>query len=324
MTKEFYVNKIPQLLEKQHKHTKCEDAGNVCPGCRLFGMIGEKGSVKGRLCFSDASTKEPVEWLGWTPLPILGQPRISATEFYLLPAFGKDGKGERAKTWNYDYYYSDYPEEWNQKTGRTETLYEKSLYDAKLSGRKVYWHGILKRNDSKTNMNQTVRPINNGKFTFKVFFEDLTDAELDDLLFCLTLKGQGRHRIGRGKPIGMGSVSINVDSVRYREYGYDSEAGTVYAKYSDCIPIEDKNTKRTDAASAILRYATPLSEQEKAIVQYPAVKYPKRPGSEIYEWFTQNRGSVMKPTIKEILPPLLGGKKELPKHVLPDKSQKKR
>ena len=309
LTKEYFVSKIPDILHTQNKHDKCTDFEHVCPACQLFGMIGDDGAVRGRVRFTDARAKDKdsLKWLDWYTMPILSSPRISATEFYLLPPYYSQSGGsyKQAAMWNYDYYYPHYDLEYNGSE------YIKIPYDAMIPGRKVYWLGEFDNNNSqKSNMNNTVRPLAGGIFEFEIFYDDLSDIELEDLLFSLTLNNIGQHRIGRGKPIGMGSVSLKVaiNNVKLKTYTYNSVSGVVTTnKHRQIVGI----TQKTDAANMILRYATPLAKTEQSLVQYPTMK---KQNSRIYEWFGRNRGTVLKPEINQTLPLLTDPDKTLEKY----------
>lgn len=60
-----------------------------------------------------------------------------------------------------------------------------------------------------------------AKTRFKVYFEDITEEELAALLYSLTLGNDCNHRIGRGKPYGMGAVKLNVEKLNLRNYSFD-------------------------------------------------------------------------------------------------------
>ena len=57
-----------------------------------------------------------------------------------------------------------------------------------------------------------MRPVRSGKtFTFRVYFENLSDVELGALEWALRLPGPDKpycHRLGMGKPLGLGAVSL--------------------------------------------------------------------------------------------------------------------
>lgn len=301
MTKEYFNNTIDKILEKQYKHNKCSDAASACPACRLFGMIGDNGSITSRLRFADATETSGNPEFDKTirVLPILGTPKISATEFYLKKPILK----EPAATWNYDYYT-------NYTTDNGVTVYHRNTYDPKLSGRKVYWHGEIKTGDKiepkNLNMTCTVRAITKGEFGFKVYYENITEDELKKLIFCLILNGEGIHKIGRGKPVGMGDNKIAINAVKTRTYSI--AYGKLTASWNDITP-EYKDyilTPETNEAKQILIYTNKLSDNEKTLVGYP-----RADEQSIFKWFSDNRGSVNAPKIKHTLPEI-GSDKKLP------------
>jgi CRISPR-associated protein (TIGR03986 family) len=58
-----------------------------------------------------------------------------------------------------------------------------------------------------------IRPIKPGiTFSFRIYFENLRDFELGAILWVLTIPGKKeteyRHKLGMGKPYGMGTVKI--------------------------------------------------------------------------------------------------------------------
>lgn len=90
--------------------------------------------------------------------------------------------------------------------------------DAKLRGYKLYWHrdtqqpgachwseGHIK-NDSQHTVISPVRP--DTIFNGRIRFENLSSEELGALLFVINLPKTCRHKLGMGKPLGLGSVKI--------------------------------------------------------------------------------------------------------------------
>ncbi|MEQ8192263.1 MAG: TIGR03986 family CRISPR-associated RAMP protein, partial [Candidatus Eremiobacterota bacterium] len=89
--------------------------------------------------------------------------------------------------------------------------------DASLRGYKLYWHKSGKnweeKNLAEIDKHKTqytrINPVREGiKFTGKIRFENLSDVELGALLFSLDLPQECCHKIGMGKPLGLGSVKI--------------------------------------------------------------------------------------------------------------------
>lgn len=64
----------------------------------------------------------------------------------------------------------------------------------------------------KNTQHTQIKPVNvNKSFTFRVYFENLSDVELGVLEWALRLPGKNGpycHRLGMGKPLGMGAVSL--------------------------------------------------------------------------------------------------------------------
>ncbi|MCI0389627.1 MAG: TIGR03986 family CRISPR-associated RAMP protein [Acidobacteria bacterium] len=91
--------------------------------------------------------------------------------------------------------------------------------ETEIRGHKLYWHkgnARIKEAEADTNESQLTRihPVKAGvRFRLRVHFENLRDYELGALAWALTLPpgeaGQRYcHKLGMGKPLGMGSVAI--------------------------------------------------------------------------------------------------------------------
>lgn len=99
---------------------------------------------------------------------------------------------------------------WNAKS------YNKGV---QIRGNKLYWH----RNGAKWKLDEDekekgnanpklltkIKPVRSGiEFKFKIRFENLTKEELGLLLCALDLPKDHHHKLGMGKPLGLGSVKI--------------------------------------------------------------------------------------------------------------------
>ncbi len=180
-------------------HKACEDRSRVCPACSLFGMIG-KESTGSRVRFSDAVMEQKPAKSQKVILKELSSPKPSYLPFYLR---AKDGK--------YD----------------ADISYDNNAYT--LRGRKFYWHNTAKEaylepNGERTERNASVELVSaRQKFSFSVYYDHLSETELENLIWVLTLgendqSGNQCHKIGHGKPIGLGSVKIIVRSVDERVF----------------------------------------------------------------------------------------------------------
>lgn len=112
-------------------------------------------------------------------------------------------------------------------------LYHYGVKAARIRGHKLYWRqqvdiAHLQRENtdgSKDNVETEFHPVREGTtFKFRVYFENLTDAELGALSWALTLDGDKslHHMIGMGKPYGLGVIRLSptlVLSDRAARYG---------------------------------------------------------------------------------------------------------
>jgi CRISPR-associated protein (TIGR03986 family) len=92
--------------------------------------------------------------------------------------------------------------------------------NSSIRGNKVYWHkngnDWKEKNEEnikkhpKQYANAKINPIKSGiRFFGRIRFENLSDIELGALLFSLGLPDGCCHKIGMGKPIGLGSIKIS-------------------------------------------------------------------------------------------------------------------
>ncbi|WP_373731892.1 TIGR03986 family type III CRISPR-associated RAMP protein [Bacteroides heparinolyticus] len=326
--KEVFGSTVSDILQERHqKHQPCDGSVGWCPACRLFGMMGKTGkgakSTASRLRFTDSEVIPDPKFDSPRVLDILGVPHYSATEFYM------ERPAKEANIWNYDYYVNE-----NREVKPCK---------GKLRGRKVYWIGkdrlgdceeaakmsenYFKASDEdkrnliqnkQLKMRAAVRGLKLGNSTsFRVFFECISEEELSGLLFalCFYHDKDAFHRIGRGKPYGMGLVRIQVENICLRKYRYEESSGLVSG---DFVPEELEKYTLPDTykknAEHILRYAKSLSPSDGAKVFYPYCS--KEDGgteeSKVYDWFVENRGSMNRPKIQKELPPFEGKDQNLP------------
>lgn len=173
----------------------------------IFGFAAEGKKAKGlagRVFFTDAII-EPEQgdiWLegGIITPKILGNPKPTTFQHYLVQdrkmGHDPDDKGKLA------HYGTPTPE---------ETI---------IRGHKLYWHkqeglGVEdfceteEPNWESDTQHTQVKPVSAGiEFRFRVCFENLKDMELGALVWVLDLPEGHHHKIGMGKPLGLGSVAI--------------------------------------------------------------------------------------------------------------------
>lgn len=322
--KELFEQSMEDLL-KWSKVQPCEDRGHLCPACALFGMVAkekrERGAAGSKIRFTDAVLCEPEVdlkeyYLSDIFLPEMGEPKPGAVEFYTVPPLEiheKYGYGY----WTYDYY---------QKSAGGERFYFKENSDQlKLRGRKFYWHSDpdmkkyegQKANDGNQNMRQKVRLLKSSiegqdvKFTFKIYFEDISLLELEQLIWALDFNDSTcAHKLGRGKPLGFGSVRIEVK--RPIQQRVIAEDGKWEIKE---LKIEERNKIIAKDHMKTLRQIMQWKKRFTSPVCYPLGEDKTKKADETdtnnltasHQWFTGNRSirkgaSSTKPLFDKVLP----------------------
>ena len=194
-------------------HSPCVGTDHLCPACALFGTAAGTGT-RGRLRFTDAKAVRQPEMQEHT-LQILGEPRTSSFEFYLRKPVDPDGG--TVSYWNFDYYGVRKTEQTRQGKTVEHTEYH-DLPESTPRGRKMYWHSDTIQPDEriKGNLNATMEAASNGIFRSRIYFERITQEQLEDLLWIITLGDNDtdstmQFKLGHAKPLGYGSVKLTVD-----------------------------------------------------------------------------------------------------------------
>jgi CRISPR-associated protein (TIGR03986 family) len=293
--KEVFSRTITELLEINGGHQPCnkENHGRkVCPACALFGTVGSEDVIPSRVQVRDAVPKAGETELLVSrnmTLPILSGPKITATEFYMEPH-------PNSEYFNYDYY--------KRLNGGRELI-----ANPKPRGRKFYWHHRAAAQTAERNRDQnaTFKPIDKGKrFEFEIAFERLNYLELQRLLWVLSFGRYWKqpngdnyaHKLGHGKPVGYGSVKIDVTEVKL----FTVDSRTLQLK-SEAGEINDWNPGNSKSVQELLA----MSDYEHAPdnVNYPVGRIlAKNQKNEtgIYQWFTLNKGGVGKSKFTDVLP----------------------
>jgi len=159
-------------------------------------IFGRKELWHGRVAFEDATVKPGTD-IAFEPAAFsktLGSPKPTSFQLYLEQ---KDPK--RLALW--------------------------SDKDAKIRGYKLYWHQPKQRWESEEHKTEAdnmskhkIEPIKAGAvFVGRIRFERLSPVELGALLSVFALEKENpclRYKIGQGKSIGLGSVSIHMKHLR--------------------------------------------------------------------------------------------------------------
>lgn len=239
ISRTVFDNRLEDLIGS---HKKCTNRNDLCPACRLFGMIGET-SLGSRLRFADAHTKRQVTADDYNTITLkeLANPKTTAVEFYTY-------RPRDAQTWNYDYKTTGY----TMNRGKAEPV--RQLAQTQIRGRKFYFHGDLRNeNEARTRRNSTVSLLKPDiAFSFKLYFDGISNNQLKQLVWLLCIgenqtDGKMRHKIGHGKPIGLGSVKITVDEVMTRKIAVENDLMSYITEKPDVaemmspIPFSDRS-----------------------------------------------------------------------------------
>lgn len=186
-----YHRNVPQSF------LHCENNTNLCIACRTFGMLKERagGVFLGKVNISDAVVYADSIYK-YQPMytAVLVEPKPRHEAFYL--------DEERKHIAGRKFYFHHSPD--------MEPLSGPGL---KLFGSKP--------------ANRFIQPLDyDTRFHFRVDFTGLEDDEFSALLLAIALEEKMRHKIGYGKPLGLGSIYLQPSALRLVDYStrYTSHA----------------------------------------------------------------------------------------------------
>lgn len=157
-----------------------------------------------------------------------------------------------------------------------------------IAGRKFYFHHPqgLTTKGSKTPYNQHIKPLDKGTFfTFTASFNNLEESEWQALLYAIVLEPEMRHKLGYAKPSGLGSVKMEIISVRAIDYkarytqsnkGTTEYSGEVLERYIE-EQVKSYKNDRTSPTLNSLRRIWGWDPNNKTSYKYPD-----------FEWFKNN------------------------------------
>lgn len=212
----------------------------------IFGIVNEKKSqaIAGRVYFSDCIIEEKVSTIEIVP-QVLANPKPTTFQHYLepanqtKPAHYNDNTSTRGNKlyWHKNRSLTENKGEWQTEAkdvhlnGSLIELvreFNQSTESEKRTKSKFQYKEIAPNRKEKIKVQSLtqftiIQPIpENNIFTGKIHFENLSDEELGCLLFALDLPEDCAHKIGMGKPLGLGSIEIKPELVlinRKRRYG---------------------------------------------------------------------------------------------------------
>lgn len=201
------------------------------------------------------------------------------------------------------------------RPGRLSSIQEiSSQMGPKPRGRKMYLHldpGVLQAGDHpwvskrQDNMKQKVqiRCLNpTCRFEFKIGFDNLTPDEFLALCYSLRPKPAYQHKLGMGKPLGLGSISFHAVSVgkvdRITRY---TTAGFGLTRFKDMHGNDDwidaraqewrqkVKAKQNQAWENALQGLEVIGTSKARELQYPMTRRQTDLEDKLYEWHSLNR-----------------------------------
>ncbi|EKV02767.1 CRISPR-associated protein [Leptolyngbya sp. PCC 7375] len=317
----------------------------LSPADRVFGWVHQNdktdkklnkkvSAYKGQLRVHSVTCTSPdaIQSFGKIgfPLAILGQPKEKQSRFYAT----KNQQGESfvngtTKSQGYQVnqglrgrkiypHHKDLPQNhWKQPTQDRTQQANNGHYQEYRRPKK----DGQDRDDQNRSIRAWVKP--DTTFTFSIDVVNLSDVELGALLYLLDLPDDHYHRLGSAKPLGFGSVHLELDEAKTT-----LQRGQYWRKfYHSLIPTQSpepslwkdsiREFKQTVEKTQVYAEGKPfenvqfIAAFEKAMkgysgpVHYPRVTPEPRPDGESFEWFVHNERRNGQ---KLVLPTLTSGK----------------
>jgi CRISPR-associated protein (TIGR03986 family) len=319
ISRRLYTQKPADLLPASlHPATNKK---TLSPADRVFGWVNQngRGSYKGHVrihsvkcCTSKEKAVSYFATLG-VPLAILGQPKPAQTRFYA--ATDKNGTPiQQGKNKEYGYENRErglrgrkvYPHH-----GELPQDYWKNPWDDRtsqaMSGRYQEYRRSsngIERDSQNRSITGWVNP--GTEFTFDIDLTNLSTVELGALIWLLNLQENYYHRLGGGKPLGFGSVRLEVDCTecdlrtgkQWQEF-YQSLRQVEKPNIQPLTQIDvyrqaveqayKKSFESVPFIAAFCRYAKGF--EDGLPVHYPwnpEKKGEPDPQGENFKWFTEN------------------------------------
>ena len=328
ISRELYENSPKDLLDESLQPANNLD--DLSPADRLFGWTpqrqGSDGGYKSRIrvvCENDecptilkSFENDPL------PLTILGQPKPEQGRFYVA-ANDKGTPQNKA----HDKKDAGYDKKGNKQLRGRKHYWHHKGFEADKENPNPYWDPFQDQNQEyirtgrvedtqNRSINGWIEPGN--EFEATLYLQNLQCDEVGALLWLLTLndnldKGDDKHyfKLGYGKPLGFGSVKVEIDTVRLKNgclpIGTGEDWKTYYAKFDACPPTKSKakqdNCLKIFMDSMLDAYKSlnqqnfkdlPFIKGFLRVLQGPIkdvpIHYPRLPdpNSKNFEWFMAN------------------------------------
>lgn len=291
----------------------------LSPADRVFGWVSQcgQGAYRGNVRIGPVTcaASDAIERFGepGLPLAILGQPKEQQARFYVARSpngeaqpdgLSKDdvgyleGKGLRGR--------KVYPHHRALPAGHWHDPMADRTQQADSGHFQEYRRPCLDGQD-RDNQNRSVHGwVKPGtEFAFDLHVTNLSRVELGALLWLLALPPDHFHRLGGGKPLGFGSVRMEIVEDETRLYdgaGWQEFYGTldsstppavarqaVITEFEEAVAFaygNDAAFERVPFIAAFLRLARGFDDALPT--HYPRASVQPHPEGQAYEWFVAN------------------------------------
>lgn len=155
----------------------CGSTSELCPACRVFGYLKGQDVHAGHVGVSDAIAEPGYEFGERVTLKELSSPKDRHSAFY------DDAAHDRGRKF---YYHQQHVQSAQQIPSESKA----------------------------THRNVSIEPLVGGAFNFTARYWNLSDVDLGLLLHSLELPQDLYHKIGMAKPLGLGTVRIDITGWR--------------------------------------------------------------------------------------------------------------
>ncbi|WP_347242939.1 TIGR03986 family CRISPR-associated RAMP protein [Thermogutta sp.] len=314
----------------------------LSPADRVFGWVNQRGhgAYKGQLRIGPVTCITPadraIEWFNskkrnlydeeaksepGLPLAILGQPKPQQARFYV--AASPNGEAQRDGLSKEEAGYSPdkglrgrkvYPHHRGLPPGYWDDPMEDRTQTEQNGYFQEYRRPRLNGKEQRDNQNRSiqgwVRP--GTEFVFDIHVTNVSAVELGALLWLLSLPEGHYHRFGGGKPLGFGSVRLEIDpsgtaiysGEGWRQIYSSLEETSLKSVSPEALVQEFKEAVRSayggerrfeevSFIAAFLRMAS--GHPDRLPTHYPRAReaiqqgpIPPHPEGRAYEWFVEN------------------------------------
>ncbi len=245
----IYEKSVKDIIKKHKEHFK-KDKDFIET---LFGSIDNEKS-KGRVHFSHAFSINKIEEFEKPFTITLGSPKASFYPFYIKQNFR-----DIHKRLSDDYEIEN------------ETYL--TFNDGEISGRKRYpainetEENLIFKKDEISTTTTTMFPLKKGaKFKCSISYHNLLKEELGALLSALTFHKHSnyKHKIGAGKPLGMGSTSIVITKllINNSEKSINSEIDKYLCVFEKVMKTKISDWINTEQLKELFAIATPVEPSD--------------------------------------------------------------